>query len=464
MNFRKPTFCLLLAATIGSSFVSVPSRVIAQDSTDTPTDTKTADEPKLTALEIMQKAEQADANTRYGLLNTISPRGADADDRKEIVRLLIEQLDSSYPDIRARAATTIGLFGEDAKPAVPKLIELLSDAEQTVSLESVWVPVSKALSKLGPEIALDPLMMAIPSTFEVTISKNENQEYQAELGDRIKYYGVSAAIAGMGEKAKSTTPAFIEILRFGPETRRWATMFTLEQFGDAAAEAIPDFIQNLDHADFNIKVIACRNLSNHGAKSMAAAPKLLKLMEKQGNMLSTRTLAAMCLGAIGPVEGIDSVELFKKMIQEPNAFSQERGLIALGRLGKHAKKEADFVTDLMEDPEFSQKPEAARTLWQITGEADRSLELLMNLIDHPTYDSRVFEILKEFGPAAWPVADKLADRLQSEDQSMRQIFLEIFEAMGEKALAYEEQIEAAYVGATPDTEAVVTETLQRLRK
>jgi hypothetical protein len=36
--------------------------------------------------------------------------------------------------------------------------------------------------------------------------------------------------------------------------------------------------------------------------------------------------------------------------------------------------------------------------------------------------------------------------------------------MGEKALAYEEQIEAAYVGATPDTEAVVTETLQRLRK
>ena len=153
MNFSKPTFCLILAATFASWSASLYSHGFAQESNATATETEAVETPQLTALEIMRKAEQADANTRYGLLNTISPRGADADDRKEIIQLLIDQLESSYPDIRACAATTIGLFGDDAKPAVPKLIELLSDDEQTISLEGVWVPVSKALSKLGPEIA-----------------------------------------------------------------------------------------------------------------------------------------------------------------------------------------------------------------------------------------------------------------------------------------------------------------------
>lgn len=266
----------------------------------------------------------------------------------------------------------------------------------------------------------------------------------------------------MGEQAKSTAPAFIEILRYGPENRRWATMYTLAQFGDAAAAAIPDYIRNLDHEDFNIKVIACRALAKLGTDSKAAAPKLVKLMEK-GNILSARTHAAMCLGALGPIEGIDSVELFKAMIQESNAFSQERGLIALGRLGEHAKEARPFVEDLLADNEFSQKPEAARTLWQITGEAKRPLEILMELIKNPTYDSRVYTVLEEMGPAAAPIAADLLGDLTSTDQSIRQTTLDIFAAMGPMASEYLDEIEASYENATPDTEVQIAKTLAKIR-
>jgi|GEM_PF-4767437 len=419
---------------------------------------------ELSALEKMRTAAAADVNERYGLLAEISPHGASREDRAEIVKLLIDELDDRFPDIRARAATALGLFGEDAAPAIPELIKLLGDTDQTVSLEGVWVPVSKAIPEIGAEHVLDPLMEELAKTFEVKITKNGAGEFEAELGDRVRYYGVCGAIAGLGEAAKSTAPTFIEILRTGPENRHWATMVTLSQLGDASVAAIPDFIRNLDHREFNFQVVACRALAKHGKLSAAAAPKLVKLMEKnKDNMLSTRTHAAMCLGAIGPIEGIDSVKLLKNMIQEANAFSQERGLIGLGRLGDHAKDATEFVESLLDKKGFSQKPEAARTLWQITGKAERPLEELMKRIKNPTYDTRVHAILKEMGSAALPVADKLAEDLNNEDQSQRQIVLEIFGSMGPTAKDYVDAIEESAKDASPDTRAVLEKTLTKMR-
>ena len=427
-------------------------------------DTSDKEPAKVSALETMRKALAADANTRYDLLAEISPHGASEEDRAAIVDLLMKTLSDPFPDIRSRAATALGLFGEDAVPAIPELIKLLGDTDQTVKLEGVWVPVSKAIPEIGAEHVLDPLVEELAKTFEVKIKKNGAAEYEAQLGDRIRYYGVSGSIAALGEEAKSTAPTFIEIMRTGPENRRWATMYTLSQLGDASAEAIPDFIRNLDHRDFNFQVIACRALAKHGKLSAAAAPKLIKLMEKNKvNMLSTRTHAAMCLGALGPIEGIDSVQLLTEMIEEPNAFSQERGLIGLGRLGEHAQDATEFVEELLDKKGFSQKPEAARTLWQITGKTDRPLKELMQRINNPTYDTRVYAILKEMGSAALPIADKLADELNSEDQSQRQLVLEIFGSMGESAKDYAKAIEESANDATPYTRAILAKTLKKIR-
>lgn len=417
----------------------------------------------LTSLERLREAVAADANTRYGLLNTISPRGASLEDRAEMVRLLAGQLSNGYPDIRARAARVLGLFEADAAPAIPELMKLIGDEETTVTLEAVWVPVSKALAAIGVEHTLGPLMNSLGGTYSLTIEKDDDG-YRMDWGDRVKYYGITAAISEMGEEASETAPVFIELLRSGPENRRWATMYTLSSFGDAALAAIPEYIHHLDHPEFNLQVIACRALAVLGPAARDAVPKLVELT-KDGNILSTRTHAAMCLGAIGPVEGFsltDLIDLFTAMIEEPNAISQERGLIALGRLGRRAENTRSFVEELLENEDFSQRPEAARTLWQITGDNLPTLEILKELIDDPTYDMRVLGVLEEMGPDAAPMGELLAERLKTDDQSLRQMLVEILASMGPAAKPHVEAIRTALEDAAPDTALAIDKALAKI--
>ena len=424
---------------------------------------------KMTPLEQLQFAADGDVNTRYIMLPRISPRGVSEEDRAEMVRLLIDMLDSDYPDIRARVARALALFKGDAAPAIPSLIKYIDDIETTAALKAVWVPVSKSLSAIGAEHALEPLLEELATTLSVKVVKEGEtyklegnvDEYEQKDGDRVKYYGITGAISAMGDDAKPTAPVFIELLRNGPENQRWATMFTLSKLGDAAIPAIPDFISNLDHSEFNFKVIACRALAGLGDRSKAAVPKLLDLL-KNDKMISTRTHAAMCLGAIGPVEDVDLITLFEEMIREGNAFSQERGLIALGRLGEHAKASSDFVEERLKDESFSQIPEAARTLWQITGDNSRALEILESVIDDPTYDHRAFAVLREMGADAVPMKEVLAKKLETDDASQQQMIAETFVEMGAEAKDQLEALRACLETAPPDVAAALDEAIAKI--
>lgn len=406
-----------------------------------PVDAEPVLDKSLTPLEALRAALELGADGRYQALTLISPRGVNKADRAEMVKLLIPQLKSDYPDIRGRTADTLALFGPDAEPAIPELLKLVGDKEPQINLEAVWVPVSKALAAIGPA-AIEPLMNAIPDS------------------DRITYYGITASISEMGEAAKHTAPTFIDLVRNGAENRRWATIFTLSKLGPAAEPAIPDFIKNLDHENFNFQVISCRALAEHGAKSKEAVPKLLELVEK--GILSSKTHAAMCLGAIGPVGDTDLVKLFTEMCKEENAFSQERGMIALGRLGLHAKSAAPFIEERIAKDNFSQKPEAARTLWQVTGDNKRPLEILESLIDNPTYDLRVLQVLTDMGPAALPMADELVKRLETDDQSLRLLLIDALVGMGEEAKQYLPAIKACLEDGSREVQFAVDHAVEKL--
>ena len=408
MSLLRRLFCF--AFFVFLSPLCLPSSGFAQDAVDQKLQRKTLFEPP--DVEMLEKALQADVEARYEILGQVTPRGFERRGREKMVQLIIGQLDDEYPDIRARAAQSLAMFGPEAKPALPHLMQKIGDKEITVTLEGVWVSVSKAVAAIGPP-AIDMLMATIPES------------------DRVTYYGITAAISEMGEQAKSVAPKFIELLRDGPENRRWATIYTLSKMGDAALPAIPDYIENLNYDDFNLQVISCRALAELGPSSKAAVPKLLELMDR--GILSSRTHAAMCLGAIGPVDNTNLVELFSKMVQERNAFCQERGMIALGRLGEHAKGASELIERLIDEENFSQKPEAARTLWQVTGESEKTIEVLERLIDTPTYDSRVYAAITDMGPAAAPMAERLADKLDTVDQSLRLILVEALTSMGPAA-------------------------------
>ena len=376
----------------------------------------------------LKLALDGDVEERFEVLTRVTPRGFDQSDRAQMVQLLIPRLNDEDPHVRSLAAQSLTLFGKEAKPALPTLISRLNDAIPTrtpttiVSFEGVWVLMSKAIAAIGPD-AIDPLLAALPDS-----------KY-------VEFYGISAAFSEMGPAAKRVAPTYIDILRHGPKRRRWAATYTLARLGEAALPAIPDFVANLDeYENFNIQVISCRALAKLGRSSQVAVPRLLKLTDD--GILSARTHSAMCLGAIGPLENVDLVELFSEMLTEINAFSQERGLIAIGRLGRDAEAAAPLIDRLIDEDFFSQKPEAAYALYQVTGKTERCLAVLQQLIDNPTYDHRVFSVLQKMGPAGAPLADRIVLLLDSEDQSLRLMLVEVLQAMGPAAANHVDALKA----------------------
>jgi len=431
---------------VASLIVFTAMGVSAQDAQEIQTATK-AEDKELTPLEFVQALSNSDADAKYQMLPRVSPRGVDKETRAEMLKLLVEELDDKYPDIRARAATAIGLFREDAKSHIPDLLKLIGDPEQTVSLHGVYVFASEALANIGID-SIDPVMAKLKDC------------------DAVEFNGLAGVISKLGdhEEARATASVFIDLLSNGPRERRWPTMFCLSKLGAVAKPAISEYIKNLDDENFNVQVIACRALAELGADSKDAVPKLLAMMANPKTILSARTHAAMCLGAIGPVDanGDELIKTFETMIEEPNAFSQERGLIALGRLSERAKGSAKFVEGLLANKEFSQRPEAALALWQITGESKVTLAELAATIDDKTYDSRVLKTLKAMGPAAAPMLDVLLSMLETDDSSLQLMIAEIMVAMGKEGAAHVDKLRPLADLAPPEIAIQLDDAIAKL--
>ena len=116
-----------------------------------------------------------DADKRTAAIYALADSDLEAAQRAAVIDLLLKALDDEVPDIRALAAEMIGQFGDDAKHAIPRLLEQAGDPSMTVKLRGVWVSVSKALAAIGPA-ALQPMLNAIPDS------------------DRITYFAITGAI------------------------------------------------------------------------------------------------------------------------------------------------------------------------------------------------------------------------------------------------------------------------------
>ena len=76
--------------------------------------------------------------------NFVADFGRDRDERTERVRE-VAKFPSCQLKRRWRISTGIGLFGRDAKAAVPRLVERLDDSSRNVRSKIAW-----ALGRIGP--------------------------------------------------------------------------------------------------------------------------------------------------------------------------------------------------------------------------------------------------------------------------------------------------------------------------
>ena len=227
------------------------------------------------------------------------------------------------------------------------------------------------------------------------------------------------AIKSIGPEAKIYLPGIVKRLDGKVEHLRLAALHAMRVMdGEDLLPYLDQVIAALDSENFNVQLSACRVIIQIGEPAKKAGPRLVKLMEE--GIVSARSWASIALGAIGPHEDYDVVDLLSQKLPEFYLVDRERALIGLAYLGPNAKKALPAVEKLMVDESKSVEHVAARTRWKITGDADKSVEVLIKLLPTMEHGADSMDILAEMEGAAKKAVPFLIEQTLSTEAASRE--------------------------------------------
>lgn len=134
---------------------------------------------------------------------------------------LTKALESKSPEVRFRAAYALGQLGADARSAVPALLALVQNSDETdvVRTHAIW-----ALGRIGREPAL-----VVPVLILFLKSPNDALRSSAAF-----------AVGGFRQDAKNAIPSLESLLDDTDESvRRWAAQ-SLQQIQSAKFAPVPE--------------------------------------------------------------------------------------------------------------------------------------------------------------------------------------------------------------------------------
>ena len=397
-----------------------------------------AQEPTRSLDELLAALEASSEATRAEAAATINKLGQDA------LPALLKMLDDPSPDTRSTAANALGLIGIDDEAVIAALLIRLDDAELRSDDMPVWGSAARAIGQLGPK--------SVPRLIAKLSADNRTGRRAAAI-----------ALHDIKPPPKNAVPALIVMLiQNEPETRIAAMYTILALDPKPAASAMSSLHAMLDSDDFHTQYWACRTIAAVGApEALVTVPKLMELTAS--GVTSVRSNAAEALGLIGAPVGKRPIESLTKVVGDQNYVVRRAGVIALGRLGKLAAASAPTVRAAMLDASRSIQAEAAAALWQITDAHEESLPILLKVLqDHnaPWEAAQAFErlgaagqpavadlaklveaapgetqyfatlALSGIGPAAKDALPALRKLLESPDEDMRQVAKQVIEHIG----------------------------------
>jgi HEAT repeat protein len=212
-------------------------------------------------------------------------------------------------EVRSAAAEVIKKFGPEAAPAVPALIEMLSDLSREFRHEVIDI-----LGAIGP--AAKDARPAVLKLF---------REKKADLRERH----VSAFVA-LHPKAEEAVPSLIPFLN-DPDSC-WDAFWGLCHMGPAAKSAIPDI------RTFVLAELAAKEKDKERQLSFDNAPAYL---------------------------GPDVVPLLIEMLDAHGGCGRDDALKGLETLGPKAKKAVPALLKVLKNDAAETRFRTAETLWQV---------------------------------------------------------------------------------------------------
>lgn len=153
----------------------------------------------------------------------------------QAVPVLIEMLKDVDPVARESAARTLGLFGGSAKEAVPDLMAIIDDPDPGVKTE-----VIRALGYIGDTQAVPVLMDVL------------KEQLESGTDQYASYYAASTtitALSAMKEAAAPALPLFIEAVKSNDYSVASSALDALEVIGPTARDAVPTLIEIMEMGD-----------------------------------------------------------------------------------------------------------------------------------------------------------------------------------------------------------------------
>jgi HEAT repeat protein len=193
---------------------------------------------------------------------------------------------------RTAAANAILAFGADAAPAVPALIEMLSDLSPTFRYEVIDLlgalgPIAKDARPAILKLRREKKILFVPGAVTGFVavfpnSKDAVPDLIPYLNDTDDDVYVYSALCNMGPAAKDAIPAIRQyVLKklAAKETGKDTTTSGLYSLSELGPDAVPLLIEMLDvHGGYG-RMVAIGCLEELGPKAIKAAPALVKLLK-----------------------------------------------------------------------------------------------------------------------------------------------------------------------------------------
>ena len=357
----------------------------------------------------LETLKQPESEARLEALRAIQELGPEAE---EAVPALVDTLGDGDVEIRAAAAEALGAIGPGAKAGIPALIEALTDRGVVIRAEEglekwvpVWYLVGSCLGQIGP--------VALPDLIDLLDSEHPQ-----------KYGGAAQAIHVIGPEAKEAVEPLLNMLAKDEPFPRRAALCALMGIGPEAKAAVPALTEALTHEDFHTQYWACRALREIGPEAKTAAPVLVKLLREgvpsePRYSASVRRHAAQALGGIGPDAGTKARDALAAALKDPIDPVREDAAIALGKLGPFAQPAVPAIEEALDKGPFSARVHAAKSLWLITGETERAVDVLVGELGDFNWGLLSAQVLGEMGTKATKAVPSLVDLFQSVDLHQR---------------------------------------------
>lgn len=337
-----------------------------------------------------------DPEVRHQATDTLLALGSAA---RQAYPAVLRALEHPDAEVRANALPALAVFPERIQDWIPRLTRALEDSDLTVSEAAIGL-----VGTLGHDAA--PVSGALVGL--LTASEDPRSQTRA-----------ISALGAIGPGAAAAIPALTRLLAQGEPNVRARVPSALASVDPSGATVVPTLTASLGDSNAAVRCAGVHALTGLRPRAQASIPLLRRLLSDPAPEVRLAAVHALIQHEIREPETF--VPLLLRDGASPNL--EALAIDILGDLGSGAGAAVPWLRSQLAKTNVNCLFYAARSLWQITGEAEPAVSVLPEFMPDKRFGyfpCEAARILGQIGPAAQSAVPVLTRRARcSQDEIHR---------------------------------------------